>query len=309
MIDAKTVQYVTTQVLGQREVLSALEQSLAMIEFDMNERVLWANDHFARAIGYQAAELPGMQHRQFCKKEFVNSVDYVNFWDGLRSGKAFQDKILRVTKDGRSVWLEATYMPIRDDEGRVHAFLKVATDISAREQATTKVTEELLQMSDVLLDRAKEGITRSQEVESAIKRVVEGSSENMVVLQQLERQTGLIRGIVKTIRDVASQTNLLALNAAIEAAHAGEHGRGFNVVASEVRKLAGQVQEATKEVNMYVEGIVVQVQEIAKGTKHSQVVISDSQTRIQQAVDEFMGIGAAARQLDKQAKQLGIILQ
>ncbi|WP_306220579.1 methyl-accepting chemotaxis protein [Cohnella sp. WQ 127256] len=308
MIKEKIELYTDAQVLDQTEVLTAIKHSLAMIEFDIHGKVLWANDNLARAMGYRSDEMSGMLHRQFCMQEFVNSSEYSKFWDNLRNGDSFQDKILRVTKDGRSIWLEATYMPVLDADGRVRAILKIATDINAREQATAVVTGKLLQMSEELLGRAKEGITRSREVESAIGRVVDGANENMAVLQQLEQQTDFIRGMVRTIRDIASQTNLLALNAAIEAAHAGEHGRGFNVVASEVRKLAGQVQEATKEVNVYVEGFVTQVQQITKGTKHSQVVVSESQIRIQQAVNEFLGIDEAARRLDTQAKELGIIL-
>lgn len=76
------------------------------------------------------------------------------------------------------------------------------------------------------------------------------------------------------------------------------------MVAIEVRKLAGQVQEATKEVNGYVEDIVNHVQEVVNGTKLSQEVVAESQLRIQRAVDEFMSIGEAARQLDMQAKEL-----
>lgn len=309
MIGENKAQYATTQVLDQKSVLAAIEQSLAMIEFDSQGRVLWVNENFAKSMGYRSAEMPGMLHSQLCLPEFVNSPEYMKLWEGLRQGKSFQDKIVRVTKQGRSICLEATYMPILNNEGRVDAILKIATDIAEREKVAARVTTELLRMSEELLSRAKEGIARSYEVESAIEKVVAGSHENMAVLEQLEGQTGLIRRMVLTIRDIASQTHLLALNAAIEAAHAGEHGRGFNVVAVEVRKLAGQVQEATKEVNLYVEGIVAQVQEIVKGTKASQVVVTDSQTRIQQAVDEFIGIGEAAKQLDAQAKDLSQIMQ
>ncbi|MGO4547359.1 methyl-accepting chemotaxis protein [Paenibacillus sp. 2TAB23] len=304
-----TNNYTTTQVLDQDSVLTAVEQSLAMIEFDAQGKVLWVNANFAQAMGYQSEEMLGMMHRQFCSTDFVNSAEYALLWDNLRSGRPFQDKILRMTKNGSMIWLEATYMPIRNAEGHVEAVLKIATDINIREQATAKITGELLEMSEELLGRAKMGIAQSQDVELAIEKVVSETDGMMVLLRELEKQTELISGIVRTIRDVATQTNLLALNAAIEAAHAGEHGRGFNVVATEVRNLAGQVQEATKEVGTYVEGIVTRVHEMTKGTTQSKSAVAVSQQRIQQAVNEFMGIGEAAVQLDAQAKELRITMQ
>lgn len=299
----------STQVLHQGDVLAAIEHSLAMIEFDLQGRVLWANDRFAEAMGYRPEEMTGMPHARFCTKEFANSPEYVELWEGLRRGKAFQDKIWRVTKDGRLIRLEASYMPIVDETGKVAAILKIATDIDARERATDNTTNDLLRMSEGLLHRAKEGIARSKEVETAIEQMVEEARENMAVLKLLENQTDLIRGMVRIIRDVASQTHLLALNAAIEAAHAGEHGRGFNVVAVEVRKLAGQVDAAAKEVNGSVEGIVSRVRQIAAGTNRAQAVIAESRRRIDQAVDEFAGIEASALRLDAQAKELRAALQ
>ncbi|HEY2494415.1 MAG TPA: methyl-accepting chemotaxis protein [Paenibacillus sp.] len=300
--------YSSTQVLEQSAVLAAIENSLAMIEFDTEGKVLWANDNFARAMDYEASEMPGLMHRQFCTPEFVNSPEYSALWNDLKSGRPFQEKILRVTKNRRLLWFEATYTPVYDTDGHVQAVIKVATDITARENATTQVTNDLQHMAEDLLQRAEEGVSSSHQIAVVIERIVKESNNNMEILQLLEQKSDSVRDSMKTIRDVASQTHLLALNAAIEAAHAGEHGRGFNVVATEVRKLAQQAEEATKEVNSNLEGIAEQVAEIANGTKRSQTVITDSQRLTQQAVDEFTGIGQAAGLLDKQARILGDML-
>lgn len=296
---------------GDKKLLSlmtAIESSLAMIEFDMEGTVLYANNNFASSMGYQTSEMQGMRHASFCTPEFRNSAHYHQLWEGFRQGRAFQNKIHRVRKDGRLIWLEATYMPILGEDGLPSGVLKIATNIDEREQAAARLTGDLLQMSEDLLHRAREGMARSKEIEEAVGNVVSGSEENMAVLLQLEHQSHSIRKIVRSIKDIASQTNLLALNAAIEAAHAKEHGRAFAVVASEVRKLAAQVEQATKEASNYVEEIEAHVREVGESTKRSQIFASESQRRIQQAVGEFQDIGKAANELDGKANEIKLIL-
>ncbi|RUS48928.1 methyl-accepting chemotaxis protein [Cohnella sp. AR92] len=288
--------------------MAAMESSFAMIEFDMEGRVLEVNANFARSLGYAPWEMKGMRHVSFCTPEFRNSPRYQELWNGLRQGKAFQNKIQRVRKDGSLIWLEATYMPILGEDGKPASVLKMATNIDEREQAAARWTEELLHLADELLNRAQEGMDRSEEIEEAVGDVVSGSEDNMTALLQLEGQSDSIRGIVRTIKDIAAQTNLLALNAAIEAAHAKEHGRGFSVVANEVRKLASQVEQATREANDYVTRIASRIREVGESTKNSRLLAAESQRRIQQAVGQFKGIEEAAHQLDKKANEIRLIL-
>ena len=290
-----------------RAVMAAIESFLAMIEFDMDGNVLHANDNFARNMGYSPSEMRGMRHLSFCTPEFRNSRQYHELWEGLRQGTAFQDKIQRVRKDGSLIWLEATYMPILDDRGNPSGVLKIATNIDERERSAARLTEDLLQMSEELRLRTREGMARSEEVEKAVDNVVAGSEDNKAVLLRLESQSASIRGIVRSIKDVASQTNLLALNAAIEAAHAKEHGRGFAVVANEVRKLAAQVEQATREASGYVEGIEACIREVGQSAGSVRGIAAESQRRLQQAVEEFQRIEEAAHQLDEKSHEIRLI--
>ncbi|MCY9661506.1 methyl-accepting chemotaxis protein [Paenibacillus chondroitinus] len=304
MFEQQAAPYKSTQVLPNDAVLAALEHSLAMIEFDTHGNVLWANGNFAKTMGYAEAELPGIHHRRFCTPEFASSSAYEHLWNQLRRGTSFQERISRVTKDGRLLWFEATYTPVMDANGSVQGIVKVATDITARENATARMTAELQLMSEHLLNQTEEGIKGSREIEGAMELSVQQSNDNMEVLQSLEKETKSVSRMISIIQEVASQTKLLALNAAIEAAHAGEYGRGFSVVADEVRKLAKQADDTSKEINGNLKGIAAQVDNISTGMKRAQTTIANSLVRVQLAGQAFTAISQSADVLDTQAKTM-----
>lgn len=298
---AKTVELKSTQVLDESAVLAALEQSLAMIEFNLEGEVIWANENFAVAMGYATSELVGINHKRFCLEQYANSKDYTMLWNNLRRGMKFQEKIIRVKKTGEIINLEATYLPIYDKNGEVIAVIKIATDITKRE---TETTRELQGMAEELLQRVNVGISRNQQVTSAMERVKHTNDDNIRYLIDLQQQADDIHKIVHMIREFASQTQMLALNAAIEAARAGEHGLGFNVVATEVRKLSNRVNESAQQIQATVEAISRHVHKVNEGTKSSQKSSQDSQGLIQQVVSEFDGIREAVTRLEVKAKSL-----
>ncbi|MEK5398787.1 chemotaxis protein [Paenibacillus sp. VTT E-133280] len=296
---------VHSQGVTDELVVRSLEKNLAIIRFDLNRRVAYVNEVFASSMGYSKEEMYGMHHKEFCFSHFVNSPGYELFWQDLFLGKSFQDKIERMDAKGNAVWLEATYMPVFDENNeQVIGVSKIAANITERQNNMSVVVQRMQEMSDNLNQRAEKGIERSQELLRSVDKIAEVSIENTQTLANLEKQAVSIQGIVQTIRNIASQTQLLALNAAIEAAHAGEFGRGFDVVAKEVRKLSSMVQDSIIQVKDSVDAITLEIEKISKGTNQVQENIEDSQQQIQIALDDFKNISSSAQDLDTQAREV-----
>lgn len=262
-----------TQILDSKAVLSALECNLAMIEFNSAGKVIWVNENFAQTLGYHVNEMINMQHRQFCSPEFRNSKEYTDLWGNLRKGKKFQDKIERIGKRGDVIVLEATYIPIISDAEEVNAVLKIATNITKRENETIDLMNEL---KNIPVD--------------LVNNVMGNIQENIQVLEELKDQTESIREVTNLIHNISAQTNMLALNAAIEAARAGEHGKGFKVVADEVRRLAGNVDKAISRINVKVENITKEVGHVNEITERLQKTVTNSQSDFSRTVKRFEGL-------------------
>ena len=119
----------------QSHILNAIRKNIAWIEFTPEGEILDANTAFLNVVGYQLEEVRGRRHSLFCAPELVNSNEYRRFWQRLASGESFSDRFDRIAKDGKQVWLEASYIPVIGANGRVSKVVKLAFDITREVQA------------------------------------------------------------------------------------------------------------------------------------------------------------------------------
>jgi methyl-accepting chemotaxis protein len=110
--------------------VTAMMRSQAVIEFDLDGAILWANDNFLRAMGYDLAEIVGKHHSMFCDPAYVQGPDYRQFWQDLRQGQFRAEVYRRIAKGGREVWIQASYNPVLDPKGKPFKVVKFATDVT-----------------------------------------------------------------------------------------------------------------------------------------------------------------------------------
>lgn len=113
-------------------IIAALSRAQAVIEFTPTGEILAANANFLDTLGYQLSEIMGRHHRMFCTPEYYNSPDYDQFWVRLRSGEFIASEFKRLGKGGRPVYIQASYNPIIDPNGRILKIVKFATDVTER---------------------------------------------------------------------------------------------------------------------------------------------------------------------------------
>lgn len=131
----------------QQARFKALDTVMAWAEFDLNGQLLHANDNYLRLLKLESLPWLGRSHASFCSPNLVASPAYAQRWAHLREGQEFSGVVERVRSDGSTCWLEAKYTPVRNPQGQVAHVLKIATDITERQQHDLRQQQHLQRLS------------------------------------------------------------------------------------------------------------------------------------------------------------------
>ncbi|RYH65403.1 MAG: PAS domain S-box protein [Alcaligenaceae bacterium] len=241
--------------------MQAIRKSQAVIEFRMDGTIITANQNFLHTLGYSLDEIRDRHHSMFAEPIERASAAYGEFWASLNRGIYQAGEYKRLGKGGREIWIQASYNPIFDLNGKPFKVVKYATDITHQAMARLKaerarsLIESVAAGSEEMnasIREISETMVKSRQTAEAAVNQVETAD---IQAQRLTSAAHSMGGIVGLIGDITGQINLLALNATIESARAGEAGRGFAVVASEVKNLANQAKQATDKIASEIESL------------------------------------------------------
>ncbi|MGO4853362.1 methyl-accepting chemotaxis protein [Phaeovulum sp. W22_SRMD_FR3] len=128
-------------------LIAALNRAQGLIWFDLDGKILDANENFLSVVGYRLEEIQGQMHRIFVTPEFANSAEYKQFWNKLSRGEVISDTFSRIGKNGKKVWIEASYNPVFDAEGKPVMVVKFAVDVTAAKEKAADAAGQLMAIS------------------------------------------------------------------------------------------------------------------------------------------------------------------
>ena len=155
--------------------MQAIHKSQAVIEFALDGTILEANGNFLRTLGYTLDEIKGKHHRMFVEPAFAQSREYADFWAALNRGEFQQAQYKRIGKGGREVWIEASYNPIFDLNGKPYKVVKFATDVTGQ----IKMLGDLKQLIDVNFTEIDSALTQSSAKASHAGQAAADASGNV----------------------------------------------------------------------------------------------------------------------------------
>ncbi|CAD1791086.1 PAS domain S-box protein [Xanthomonas euroxanthea] len=246
----KVVKYatdVTRQVIDSADAdgrIQAIDKVMGVIEFDLEGRVLTANDNFLAILGYSAEEAIGQHHRIFVDASYGASEDYRHFWTKLARGQFDAGRYRRLHKDGSSVWIQASYNPILDVSGRPYKVVKYATDVTDQ----VRSAERMGQLMQQTLSIAQNVQREAHHISVSNQELVSRSSTQSAAVAQTSTTIDQLAETVRTNSDSANSAQRMA------EASADVARRGATVIADMVKTTAG-IRSATDRIGQIIEVI------------------------------------------------------
>lgn len=253
--------------------IEAIGKSQAVIEFNMDGTIIDANENFCGAVGYDKTELVGRHHRMFVDPAEANTAEYQRFWEQLNRGEFDAGEYRRLGKNGKEIWIQATYNPIMDMSGHPFKVVKYATDITGRKRAIQVIKDALFELSGGNLTAS---IT--EQLEGEFSELGDSANEVISRLRELVVEiSSASNNVFSAAREIAQGNDDLSQRTESQASSLEETASAMEELTSTVQANAKSATEATEKANSVmskasnggevVKNAVSAMEEITKSSK------------------------------------------
>lgn len=231
--------------------LDAIGRSNAVIEFNMDGTIITANENFLKTLGYSLDEIKGKHHKMFVSAESGRSLEYKSFWDTLNRGEFLVGTYTRINKRGEEVFIQASYNPIKDDDGRPYKVVKYALDMSEVIRVIKSMSKgDLSLRCDTNVDNG--GLTAEinktlENLTSVLGNISQGSDVVAKSSDLLQKKTGDMK---RNTTEVATAISQMAKGAQDQASKTDESSKLINHVmtsANDMEKKANFINKAAEK--------------------------------------------------------------
>ncbi len=229
-----------TELRTQQGQLAAIEKSQAVIEFSLDGRILHANANFLNALGYSLEEVRGQHHSLFVDAAYRQSPEYRVFWDKLGAGEYDAGQYRRIGKGGREVWIQASYNPILDQNGRAFKVVKYATDITAQVRAAQALKDAVAETQGIVAAAQANDLSRRiglEGKEGAIGELCAG------VNGMLDTMSGVVATITESCGTISTAAREIAMGNTDLSQRTEEQASSLEETSASLEELTGTVRQ------------------------------------------------------------------
>ncbi|MDR3446174.1 MULTISPECIES: methyl-accepting chemotaxis protein [unclassified Dyella] len=296
----KVVKFATDVTASRQEKaeyegkVNAINKAQAMIEFDLSGHVLAANDNFLNALGYELDEIQGRHHRMFCEESYTASSAYADFWAKLNRGEFDAGRYKRLGKGGRVIWIQATYNPIYDGNGRLSKVVKFATDVTAQ-----------VELEESVKLRAADDQRKVEALLKTVRKAAEGDLTGEVRVEGSEPIDQLADGIQQMMSDLRSVIGKVVDSAGSFSGSSQDISGRASTVASGAQLLGATVEE----MNASIEELTASINSIATNSRSADQLAKDTHQEAERGAKAITRSIEAMELINKSSEDISEIIK